>query len=349
MKINTRRHVIWELSRAVPAHNILADSHHHLVMDLEADAPPAATSSWSLRHPEKPIIAPRPTQTAPSEARKASNRVKQQQRQDTNDALTAHLSENAATQDAFIIDTAKTFNVTSKYIRGLMTSKSLHKSARAVSWQNAMVHHKSQEVNEGMILIYECNILISGLFVGLEEGRKKKLTEIRALIIEDTELQNSSEAQKKELLAKLTLHRQTSKQGARFNNAAAAADFRGTLKKSLEEVRGVSFCSHVPYSTHQSLTTSKNGRAPIPLPSQRAATSTTHSKLRGSIQKGQLTSRQRSWGCQRQTLPRSLSCGLSLERMVRLIYCRPLLSLTSPSQDRRPSRHFQPFELTALR
>lgn len=85
--------------------------------------------------------------------------------------------------------------------------------------------------------------------VGLEEGRKKKLSEIQALIAEDTDLQNSSEAQKKELIAKVTLHRKTSKQGARFNNAAAAADFRGTLKKSLEEVRGVSFCSPI-YSTH---------------------------------------------------------------------------------------------------
>jgi hypothetical protein len=183
--------------------------------------------------------------------------------------------------------------------------------------------------------------------VGLEEGRKKKLSEIQALIAEDTELQNSSEVQKKELIAKVTLHRQTSKQGARFNNAAAAADFRGTLKKTLEEVCG-SFCSHVPYSTHRSLTTSKNERAPIHLPSQHAATSMTPSKLRGSIRKGQLTSRQRSWGCRRQTLPRSLSCGPSLERMVRLTYCHPLLSLTSASQDQRPLRHFQPFELTAL-
>jgi hypothetical protein len=116
-------------------------------MDLELDTP--ATSSWALRHPEKPIISPRPTQAAPSEARKASNRVKQQQRQDTNDALTAHLSENAVTQNIFIIDTAKTFNVMPKYIRGLMTSKSMHKSSRATSWQNAMVHHKSLEVNEG--------------------------------------------------------------------------------------------------------------------------------------------------------------------------------------------------------
>lgn len=116
-------------------------------MDLELDTP--ATSSWSLRHPEKCVIAPHPTQTAPSEARKASNCVKQQQRQDTNDALTTHLSENAATQNIFIINTAKTFNVMPKYIRGLMTSKSMHKSSQAVSWQNAMVYHKSLEVNEG--------------------------------------------------------------------------------------------------------------------------------------------------------------------------------------------------------
>ena len=91
--------------------------------------------------------------------------------------------------------------------------------------------------------------LNSGLFVGLDEGRKKKLSEIQALIIEDTELQNSSEVQKKEIIAKLVLHCNTSKQGARFNNAAAAADFQGTLKKSLEEVCGVFFCSHL-YSTH---------------------------------------------------------------------------------------------------
>jgi hypothetical protein len=63
------------------------------------------------------------------------------------------------------------------------------------------------------------------LLVGLGEGRKKKLSEIQALIAEDIELQNSSEAQKKELIAKVTLHCQTSKKGACFNNAAAAADF----------------------------------------------------------------------------------------------------------------------------
>lgn len=69
------------------------------------------------------------------------------------------------------------------------------------------------------------------------EGHKAKLSEIQQLVSEDLSLQSSDKATRTALIAELEAHRDVMKKGARANNAAAAADFRGTLENIHNEVR----------------------------------------------------------------------------------------------------------------
>lgn len=62
------------------------------------------------------------------------------------------------------------------------------------------------------------------------------MPELQRLVADDHVLQASDKNTRKELIAQLTTHRLLMKKGARANNAAAANDFRATLKSINDEV-----------------------------------------------------------------------------------------------------------------
>lgn len=107
------------------------------------------SSSWAARNPSKPVITPRLPGARATGARKVTNDEKCKQRKDNNEALEKHLAKYTEAQQKFIKEASAKYGQSTDYISNLLHNHSNFKTSRAVSWHNAMIHHKSVEINQG--------------------------------------------------------------------------------------------------------------------------------------------------------------------------------------------------------
>lgn len=110
------------------------------------------SSTWSSRNPAKAVITPRRPKQRASGARKATNSQKCKQRKEASEALESHLSAYAEAEQKFIKEASVSYGYTQDYIARLMHGHTKYKKGRSASWQNAMIHHKSIQVNQGVCI-----------------------------------------------------------------------------------------------------------------------------------------------------------------------------------------------------
>jgi hypothetical protein len=136
------------------------------------------------------------------------------------DALTAFLEERYRDLVAFV----DVHNRKVKHIEKLMDALSHYKPKRAVNLQNAKIHVKAAEVNEGQA-----------------PGDCAKISEIRQLVKEDPVLQNLSEKDQQMLKNLVTELWELKKNGACPSNKASAIDYHTEIKDLNDHV---SLCFH---------------------------------------------------------------------------------------------------------
>lgn len=92
--------------------------------------------------------------------------------------------------------------------------------------QNALIHHKTEEVNAGISIPNASHDTSNGPFSGHNLGDCLTLAKIQDLIAKDMKLQNLSEACKQELKGNLLASRQLKATGACASNLGAAMDVK---------------------------------------------------------------------------------------------------------------------------
>jgi hypothetical protein len=107
------------------------------------------TTTWASRNPLKDVQLPRVR--APvvvhTDAEKATYDARRQLNKANTQALQAAIDVFCAERNAKIEELAKEFGKKAGYIRGLITNATHYKTTRAPSLKNALIHHKSVEVN----------------------------------------------------------------------------------------------------------------------------------------------------------------------------------------------------------
>jgi hypothetical protein len=112
------------------------------------------SDTYAERHPDMPHQKVRVlTNKMLTEAQKATRALRLISDQEKNALMTADLETLLTTQHEELVALAAKHAVKVEYLQKLLKQSSHFKKKRAVTLQNALLHHKSVEVNAGMSLI----------------------------------------------------------------------------------------------------------------------------------------------------------------------------------------------------
>ncbi|RDB20088.1 hypothetical protein Hypma_012876 [Hypsizygus marmoreus] len=178
-------------------------------MSSSLSVPELATSNWASRNPSLNIQPARVRLAKNNDD--ASRRTHLSHKVKNNKANVASVEKEIDAylmeQQRFIEEIADKYTVDAKIIKKKLINGSTYKTTRAPSLQNAIIHDKTVEMNEGRA-----------------PGDRLKLKEIQQLVLQDEELQNLSKDRQNELLKNLEDHRALHATGARAGNHAANVD-----------------------------------------------------------------------------------------------------------------------------
>jgi hypothetical protein len=154
-----------------------------------------------------------------SEAQKATKKVQQEVKRVRQKTFNEEFDILLEKQHNELVEFGERHDKKIEYLRKLMATSSHYKPRRAVNLENAKLHAKSLEVNEGRA-----------------PGDCAKLPELRRLVREDTSLQNLSEEAEKLLRDDVVALRDLKKIGARPSNKACAMDYRTEVRNLNDRV-----------------------------------------------------------------------------------------------------------------
>jgi hypothetical protein len=110
-----------------------------------------STTTWAIRNPLKDVQTPRAcSKKTLTDAVKAAHDTKRQLNRANAVALQADLNAFTLQCDGRVLELAKRYSKKPSYIQLMLTNMTHYKKSRAPSLQNALIHHKSIEVNEGV-------------------------------------------------------------------------------------------------------------------------------------------------------------------------------------------------------
>jgi hypothetical protein len=110
------------------------------------------TSTWASRNPLKDVQPSRVRiKIKITDAEKATRNIKRQLNKSNALALRADVDMFCVDRDTRILEMSKKYSKKPSYIRALLTQVSHYKKSRAPSLRNALVHHKTLEINESML------------------------------------------------------------------------------------------------------------------------------------------------------------------------------------------------------
>ena len=203
-----------------------------------ADTPTVQScTTWASRNPFKDV---QPTRTRTKKTLTGAEKVTRDARrkvlQANNQALQDDVTLFQEERDTKIQDLATKHSKTVDGVHLLLTNATHYKQSRAPSLQNALIHHKTEEVNAGMCIPNAPRGISNKPFPGRGPGDHLTLAAIQDLVANDTELQNLSKGRKQELKDDLLAARQVKAKGARASNLGAALDTKATMARVDVEV-----------------------------------------------------------------------------------------------------------------
>ncbi|KAG1726726.1 uncharacterized protein EDB91DRAFT_1061490 [Suillus paluster] len=117
----------------------------------------ANSSSWAARNPTRPVLHPRTPPPQLTDAQKASQKIKRDQKHEAakrlHDGVTKYLNEQRMKIEAL----ARTHNITSKHINDIIGSQTNYHKSRKPQLINALVHAKAKEMNTAAAYIKALN------------------------------------------------------------------------------------------------------------------------------------------------------------------------------------------------
>jgi hypothetical protein len=122
--------------------------------NVTADADNHGTTTWAARNPLKDVQSSRRrAKIHLTDAEKSARDLKCQLKRTHAVELQQDINAFNTERDNRILELARKHSKKPSYIRTLITSATHYKKKRAPSLRNALVHHKSLEVNEGTVII----------------------------------------------------------------------------------------------------------------------------------------------------------------------------------------------------
>lgn len=197
--------------------------------------PPPGGTSWADRYPDKSAQTTRPGKRL-TDTEKGSRAVRAKLNATKSEALTADLEAFITERDDKIREIADKHAKHVDYIEKLLLHSPVFKSERALNIRNAIIHHKTMEVNAGRFFfhVYQQATTVS---LDRDTGHKYTLKEIKKFIENDEDLLNLSKERTAELIEELREYRALKRKGARISNFAAGSDVRITTHNIQREVR----------------------------------------------------------------------------------------------------------------
>jgi hypothetical protein len=115
---------------------------------MSGDIEDNGTTTWASRNPLKDVQPSRVrSRVIRTDAEKATYEARRQLNKTNAQALQAAIDVFCAERNTKIEQLAKEYGKKAAYIRNLVTNATHYKNTRAPSLKNALVHHKSVEVN----------------------------------------------------------------------------------------------------------------------------------------------------------------------------------------------------------
>jgi hypothetical protein len=199
-----------------------------------------ASTTWAIRNPHMPVQdARKRARHQLTGAELISRALLRQSNKLASDALQADVHAFSEYRESQILELAEKHHKKAPYIQRLLTSETSFKPTRKVSIQNAIIHHKSMEVNESTYLCGYSLFSLTTVFLGRSLGDRLSLSEVQDLVSKDETLQDMSSERQQELIDQLVEHRKLKTTGARVSNVAAASDIRVTMGHISDEVRHI--------------------------------------------------------------------------------------------------------------
>lgn len=141
-----------------------------------------------------------------------------------------------AARDTEVSRIATKYSKKEVYIKNILNNESNLHGTCAPSLRNTLVHAKGVEMNEGKSIDGSIQPDFN-ICPDCEKGDCLTLKEIQKLVDDDTSLQNLSDIQMQEFIAKLQAHQDTKKTGVCASNQASALDCRGTIDRISCKIR----------------------------------------------------------------------------------------------------------------
>ena len=170
-----------------------------------------------------------------SDAQKASRLLRQKVEQEEHHQLIEEFDALLLRHSQEQEELALKFSVKTEYLDKLKGTSKHFKVKRSVNIENAKIHKKSIEMNEGTLITSYFGFL-SFLNKGREIGDRLRINELRLLVKDDPKLQNLSKAEEKELQEELLASREEKRLGARPSNRSAAQDYRRHIAQINDDV-----------------------------------------------------------------------------------------------------------------
>jgi hypothetical protein len=192
-------------------------------------------NTWAERNPEKAVQGGR-IRAKPTDAQKNAQKITTERNKQARVVLAQDITNLIATRKQQIEELATQHSVTIQHIQKLVDNTSHYKKPRAPNLSNALVHMKVKELNEGIPILSLLHSKLTREKLGVPEGDRKLLKEIKEAASNDPEYQNMSKDAKNEARAELQAHRNLKASAARSSNTSAARDVASTMAIQDHEV-----------------------------------------------------------------------------------------------------------------
>jgi hypothetical protein len=172
-------------------------------------------------------------------AEKATRKIASAQKKQSQAALNAAIAEYLQQRAERFEEIAATHNVKVSKVMSMVEASTHYKKERAVTLQNAIVHHMSEKINGCEFSRLCCFDHINMNCPALAAGERKTLAELKEMALTDPDVQNMTKEDEQELIDALKEYREEKKRNARPNNKSAARDITATMDRVTDEVRMV--------------------------------------------------------------------------------------------------------------
>ncbi|KAG1894666.1 uncharacterized protein F5891DRAFT_961189 [Suillus fuscotomentosus] len=176
----------------------------------------ANLSTWAARNPTHPMIHCWTPPPRLSDAKKASQKIKKDQRTEIakclHDAVAKHLQEQKNGVELLSL----AHNVTPKQINDIISNQAKYRTECKVHLNNALIHAKAKEMNSGTF--------------------QYTLAELHEMVAQDLQMQDLTKDEKATYMAALSEHREQKVSSMRANNMATARDILVTTERVVKEL-----------------------------------------------------------------------------------------------------------------